>query len=101
MFFRQVTKENKDILETVEVVPCFECGVLLRKEYACVVKTNLGDELYCVVHKPEYTLMSYAGLTGLGYRYYKSVEVTKEGELIGYKKVAKKNITKAKKVNKK
>ena len=71
-----------------ETVKCEECKCLLEKSDAHKV-ANFGhlitynDDYYCVSHKKPYTKTLYN-------RYFSSMEVTEQGEPIGYIKATEK-----------
>lgn len=65
--------------KSIDVVSCETCRCLLDKKDAYIVKAPLGDWHYCGAHIPPFHRVSYSFTMGGVFRYFKEVEVDKNG----------------------
>jgi hypothetical protein len=69
--------------EDVEVVACFDCGSIVKKDETKEVAYGSRQFYFCRTHRPPFDKIS------LG-RYYGTVEMDYKGTPIGYKKITSK-----------
>lgn len=73
-----------------EIIPCSECHCMIKKSDAQKVEYNVifehvGYKFYCGKCRKPYTTKNQSLFSGLSF--YKTIEVTEDGEPIGYEKI--------------
>lgn len=81
--------KNKTVRYTEKHVTCEHCKCWLNEEDAQRVKTPFLTHYYCQAHKVPYSRIKFDFYSDTPRRYFKEVEVTEDGEPVGFTKVKK------------